>query len=175
MARPQFVMRRSHPVADDRPAEPAEHGKNLPVELSASRRLTTALIQLVPGPVLPRLNHAWVFALSHWMWVCGRPRSRLKLTSADPVGDAAKSMIAVRGPAAIGIPARLAARDLRETAFARGDPASAVGELLSLLRLHPRDELLQRVLARVLEEIGEHDKAVAAWQGIVERFPGSRE
>jgi glycosyltransferase involved in cell wall biosynthesis len=70
--------------------------------------------------------------------------------------------------------ARLDAQRARDEAYAGGNPAAAIGRLLSLVQGCPGDEVLQRITARVLGEIGESDRALSAWRGIVARYPQSQ-
>ncbi len=112
-------------------------------------------------------------------WVLLRPArgaARQPVSSADPIGSAVAAGIApgfgARPPAQS---ARLAARRASDNAFSRGTPGATFEALLSLVRHHPTDEILQRIVARLLDDIGDSDKAEVAWRGIVARFPQSQE
>ena len=126
--------------------------------------------------MLLTLSNARVFLLSYLLLLRRTRAGRLPALSADPVGDAvaegAAAGFAYRAPSCS---ARLTAQRARDNAFALGDSAHALATLLLLVRDYPADEVLQRIVARVLGEIGERKKAALAWEGIVARFPQSRE
>ena len=140
--------------------------------------LFASVVRLVPGSLLPTMSRIEVFFLSYWLLLRRRRLCAISppLRSADPIGDAvAEGTAAGLGGRASSHDVHLRAQKARDEAFASGDWGNAIGTLLSLVRNHPSDEVLQRITARVLDEMGDLTRAVSAWEGIVARFPLSRE
>jgi glycosyltransferase involved in cell wall biosynthesis len=137
--------------------------------------LRSSLVRLVPGAWLSTLGYTVTFVATRWVSL--RPNHRPALwpmPGADPIGAAAAEGIAAGfGARPPGRYARLAACRAADDAFRRGTPGAALEALLALVRDHPADEVLQRIVARLLDDIGDNDRAAAAWRGIVARFPQS--
>lgn len=122
------------------------------------------------------LSSIEVFFLSHWLRLRWRPALTSPLLGADWIGEAvAEGTAAGFGGIAPSCEARRHGQRARDEAFINGAPGSAIGVLASLIRNYPSDEVLQRIGARILGEVGETARAIRAWEGILGRFPSSRE
>lgn len=94
--------------------------------------------------------------------------------AADPLYPAiAAGLAAGRSRHRIPAQTRARAREIRDTARTTGNRAAAVPELLLLIEEYPRAEEIQKIVARLLHEMHESERALAAWLGIAGRFPAS--
>src|ERR1051325_7207235 len=98
----------------------------------------------------------------------------LVAVTSDPLPPPVSAGIAAgRAKRKIGAEARRRAREIRDAARASGTQAEAVAQLLGFVAQYPSVEFLQKIIARLLHEIGDDDLALATWRGIVSRHPGS--
>lgn len=111
----------------------------------------------------------------HWR---ASPSTQVGLPArGDPLEEAVAAGIAA-GHARRRLTAEVRAEALaiRERARASNDPndhAAAVCELLAIVRDYPACEEPQKIIARLLHESGDDERAFAAWSGIDRRFPQS--
>lgn len=68
---------------------------------------------------------------------------------------------------------RLRARAIRDIARATGRCSEAVSELMPFVRDYPATEEFQKIIARLLHEMHDEERAFSAWLGISLRFPRS--
>src|SRR5712692_7331533 len=98
------------------------------------------------------------------------------LVAVDPVSLAAAvsaGVAAGHGKRKVSSEIRGRAREIRDLARASGTRAAAVTELLTFVREYPSAEFLQKIIARLWHEMGDDDRALAAWRGILSRHPNS--
>lgn len=68
---------------------------------------------------------------------------------------------------------RRRARAIRDHARATGERAQAVSQLLDFVRDYPDTEEFQKIVARLLHEMHDDERAFGAWLGVSLRFPES--